>query len=453
MTTGIPNRSTDRTDLTELGVEQLRSRAAAELDRTRRRSAELTDSVGDEDLVKQHSPLMSPLVWDLAHVGSQEEQWLVRDVGGREPIRPDIDDLYDAFQHARCDRPELPLLGPAEARAYVSTVREKAFDVLDRTRLEDRRLVDRAFAFGMIVQHEQQHDETMLATHQLRKGDPVLTAEDPPPASEVDGLPAEVLVPGGPFWMGTSAEPWALDNERPAHQVHVDDFAIDTTPVTNAEYLRFVESGGYDQPQWWSADGWAHRQRTGLSAPLFWRRDGDRWVRRRFGHVEPVPGDEPVVHVSFHEAEAYAAWAGKRLPTEAEWEKAARFDPSSGRSLRYPWGDGDPLPEHANLGQRHLRPAPAGAYPRGAAPCGARQLIGDVWEWTASDFRPYPGFAAFPYREYSEVFFGPEHKVLRGGSFGTDAAACRGTFRNWDFPVRRQIFAGFRCARTPRELA
>ncbi len=438
-----------RGDLAELGVEGLRSRVAEELVRTRERSEVLTGSVDDDDLTRQHSPLMSPLVWDLAHIGSQEELWLVRDVGGAEAIRPDIDDLYDAFQHPRRDRPQLPLLGPAEARSYVGEVRTKVLDLLDRTPLEGRRLVEQAFAFGMIVQHEQQHDETMLATHQLRKGPPVLTADDPP-AAGAEALPAEVLVPGGPFTMGTSTEPWALDNERPAHPVHVPDFLIDTTPVTNAAYRRFVEGGGYDQPRWWSEEGWAYRQHAELTAPRFWRRDGDGWLRRRFGHVEPLPPDEPVLHVSFHEAEAYARWAGKRLPTEQEWEKAARHDPRTGRSLRYPWGDGDPGPEHANLGQRHLRPAAAGAYPRGAAPCGARQLIGDVWEWTSSDFLPYPGFGAFPYREYSEVFFGPGHKVLRGGSFGTDAAACRGTFRNWDLPIRRQIFSGFRCARTPR---
>jgi gamma-glutamyl hercynylcysteine S-oxide synthase len=159
--------------------------------------------------------------------------------------------------------------------------------------------------------------------------------------------------------------------------------------------------------------------------------------------------DEPVVHVSWYEAQAYAAWAGKRLPTEVEWEKAARFDPTTGRSRRYPWGDEDPEPRHANLGQRHLSPAPVGAYPAGASPHGVHQLIGDVWEWTSSDFHGYAGFAAFPYREYSEVFFGPDYKVLRGGSFGTDRSACRGTFRNWDYPIRRQIFSGFRCARDP----
>jgi iron(II)-dependent oxidoreductase len=429
-------------------AERLRARVAAELERTRARSAVLTDPVDDDDLVRQHSPLMSPLVWDLAHVGNQEELWLVRDVGGREPVRQDIDHLYDAFRHPRSDRPALPLLGPAEARGYVRTVRDKVLDLLDSVPLEGRRLVTDGFAFGMIVQHEQQHDETMLATHQLRVGPPVLTAEPPPPARV--RATGEVLVPGGAFTMGTSTDPWALDNERPAHEVDVPPFFIDTAPVTNAGYAAFIADGGYDDRRWWTEEGWAHRVEAGLDAPMHWRRDGAGWAYTRFGRTEAIRPDEPVVHVCFHEAQAYAAWAGKRLPTEAEWEKAARFDPSSGRSRRYPWGDDPPGPEHANLGQRHLSPAPVGAYPDGVSPLGVHQLIGDVWEWTATDFAGYPGFAAFPYREYSEVFFGPRYKVLRGGSFGTDAAACRGTFRNWDHPVRRQIFSGFRCARDAR---
>ncbi|MQA16265.1 MAG: ergothioneine biosynthesis protein EgtB [Pseudonocardiaceae bacterium] len=425
----------------------LRTYVAGELERSRARSAALTEAVDDGDLVRQHSPIMSPLVWDLAHVGNQEELWLVRDVGGREPVRSDIDHLYDAFRHPRADRPALPLLSPTEARAYIGQVRGKALDVLDRAALSGRRLVDGGFAFGMIVQHEQQHDETMLATHQLRVGSPVLHAA-PPDDAHVTALPAEVLMPAGEFTMGTSTEPWALDNERPAHPAATGAYQLDTTPVTNAAYQQFIEAGGYDDPRWWSERGWAHRRETELTAPLFWQRDSDgSWWRTRFGLTEPVPPAEPVVHVCFFEAEAYATWAGKRLPTEAEWEKAARFDPATGRSRRYPWGDEDPTDARANLGQRHLQPAPAGAYLAGASPLGVHQLIGDVWEWTSSGFSAYPGFAPFPYKEYSEVFLGGDYRMLRGGSFGTDAAACRGTFRNWDHPVRRQIFSGFRCAR------
>ncbi|MBB4912421.1 ergothioneine biosynthesis protein EgtB [Actinophytocola algeriensis] len=429
----------------DIPTEALRTRVAEQLRRARDRSVALTDAVDDDDLVRQHSKLMSPLVWDLAHIGSQEELWLVRDVGGRVPLRPDIDDLYDAFQHPRADRPALPLLSPAEARTYVREVRDKAFDVLEHSPLDGRRLEAGGFAFGMIVQHEQQHDETMLATHQLRSGAPVLNAPPPPPGRPLPA--AEVLVPEGPFTMGTSIDAWALDNERPAHDVHVDAFFIDTAPVTNAQYLAFVEAGGYDDPRFWSEEGWAYRAKADLNAPRFWVRDGSGWLRNRFGHIEPIPPDEPVVHVCFHEAQAYARWAGKRLPTEPEWEKAARFDPATGRSRRFPWGDEDPGPEHANVGQRHLSPAPVGAYPDGASPLGVHQLVGDVWEWLDSDFHGYPGFEAFPYREYSEVFFGGDYKMLRGGSFGTDPVAGRATFRNWDHPIRRQIFAGFRCAR------
>jgi iron(II)-dependent oxidoreductase len=431
----------------EVAPEDWRSHVAQVLTRARDRTRLLTDAVDDDDLVRQHSPLMSPLVWDLAHVGNQEELWLVRDVGGRPPVRRDIDQLYDAFKHARADRPSLPLLGPAGTRSYVREVRDKVLDVLAHSSLKGRPLLDRAFAFGMVAQHEQQHDETMLATHQLRAGGAVLAA--PPPPSPASLPTAEVLVPGGPFTMGTSTEPWALDNERPAHDVEVAPFFIDTAAVTNGAYLAFIDAGGYDEPAWWSAAGWAHRQEASVSAPRFWEREGDTWWRLRFGIREQVPLPEPVMHVSFHEAQAYARWAGRRLPTEAEWEKAARWDPATGRSRRYPWGDEDPGPQHANLGQRHLRPAGAGAYPRGASPLGVHQLVGDVWEWTSSDFGGYPGFAAFPYPEYSLVFFGSNYKVLRGGSFGSDAVAVRGTFRNWDYPIRRQIFAGFRCARDP----
>jgi gamma-glutamyl hercynylcysteine S-oxide synthase len=428
-----------------LDAEALRAKVANLLSASRARSTALTDAVDEADLVAQHSPLMSPLVWDLAHIGSQEELWLVRDVGGREPLRPEIDGLYDAFQHSRASRIELPLLTPTETRAYVAEVRDKALDALGRSPLSGRRLEADGFAFGMIVQHEQQHDETMLATHQLRTGAPVLSAAPPPPGRTLQAR--DVLVPGGASMMGTSTEPWALDNERPAHRVELPAFRIAAAPVTNGEYAEFVDAGGYRDPRWWTEAGWRHKLAAELDAPQSWSRDaGGTWWRRRFGVIEPVPLDEPAMHVCAHEADAFATWAGARLPSEAEWEKAARFDPATGTSRRYPWGEEEPTAAHANLGQRHLSPAPVGAYPAGASALGIEQLIGDVWEWTSSGWHPYPGFAAFPYPEYSQVFFGGDYRVLRGGSFGTDPAAIRATFRNWDHPIRRQIFAGFRLA-------
>ena len=184
-----------------------------------------------------------------------------------------------------------------------------------------------------------------------------------------------------------------------------------------------------------------------MEHPQFWRADGaGGWIRDRFGWIEPVVADEPVQHVCWYEADAYARWAGRRLPTEAEWEKAASWGPG-GRKRRWPWGDAEPAPMHANLGQRHFGPRVLGSFPDGASAVRRRALMGDVWEWTSSDFTPHPGFTSFPYREYSEVFFGSEYKVLRGGSWATDPSRLRTTFRNWDYPIRRQIFAGFRCAR------
>ncbi|WP_214417179.1 ergothioneine biosynthesis protein EgtB [Sphaerisporangium fuscum] len=425
---------------------------AARLEQVRARSLAYTDA-DDELLVRQHSTLMSPLVWDLAHVGNYEELWVLRELAGVTPLRPEIDELYDAFAHPRRERPRLPLLPPAEARAYIAGVRGRVLDVLDAADLAapDPMALD-GYAFGLVLQHEHQHAETMLATLQLA-GRPGLVGDgDLPPGRPGDA--GEVLVPAGPFRVGTGACPWAYDNERPAHRVRLPAFWIDRFPVTNGAYLAFMEDGGYADPRWWSPAGWRWRAARKVRAPLFWAPDGGRWWRLRFGRAEPVPPDEPVQHVSWYEADAYARWAGRRLPTEAEWEKACGWDPDLGRARAHPWGDAEPGPGHANLGHRASRPAPVGAYPAGASAYGAEQMIGDVWEWTASWFEPYPGFRSFPYREYSEVFFGHTYRVLRGGSWATHPVAIRTTFRNWDYPSRRQIFAGFRCARSaaPEEV-
>ncbi len=424
----------------------------AELERVRQRTLDLLDPFDDTQLRAQHSPLMSPLVWDLAHVGNFEDQWLVRALGGTG-VGPHHDDLYDAFRHPRPDRPALPLLGPAEARRYLAEVRDGALERLAaRTGDDDPLLID-AFVHRMVVQHEHQHDETMLATIALMGpagaaggigGIATAPVETPPPAVR----PRQVLVPAGSFSMGTDLDPWAYDNERPSRTVDVDAFWIDATPVSNQAYLEFVEAGGYDDPRWWSEAGWAWCRAEGAVSPLFWSGRGSDRTVERFGRPLDLAAValQPVQHVSWYEADAYARWAGRRLPTEAEWEKAASWDPALGRKRRYPWGDDDPNDLRANLGQRRDGPADVGTKPAGASPYGAEQMVGDVWEWTSSDFTGHPGFRAFPYAEYSEVFFGDGHKVLRGGSWATDPVAVRCTFRNWDLPVRRQIFSGFRCA-------
>ncbi|CAN5753600.1 ergothioneine biosynthesis protein EgtB [soil metagenome] len=421
--------------------------AARELEKVRLRSLSLVDPVPEQDMLAQHSPIMSPLVWDLAHVGNFEEIWLLRTIAGLPAKDPALDDIYDAFRHARTERTRLKLLDPAQSRVYIADVRGRVLDTLEKIELSPANpLLADGYVYGMVIQHEHQHDETMLATLQLREGEYPVVEAAPAVPEPLEGK--EVLVPGGSFVMGTSTEPWAYDNERPAHEVDVDPFWIDTVPVSNRDYLGLIEADGYNDGRWWSERGWAHRQGAGLQHPQFWQKDGSGWSRTRFGRREPLPLDEPVQHVCWFEAEAYARWAGKRLPTEAEWEKAASWDPATGTKRRFPWGDAGPTPALANLGQQCFRPTTAGAYACGASAAGCRQMVGDVWEWTSSDFLAYSGSTGFPYKEYSEVFYGKDYKVLRGGSWATHPLVIRNTFRNWDHPVRRQIFCGFRCARS-----
>jgi iron(II)-dependent oxidoreductase len=422
----------------------------AELQRARDRTLGIVD-LSEEDQRAQHSPLMSPMVWDLAHIGNYEELWLLRELDGRAPIDASLDDLYNAFEHPRWERPSLPILGPAETRAYDERVRADVLTLLDEADLSpsgfgaDPLRAD-GFVYGMVIQHEHQHDETLLATLQLM-GErapvpPGATTAGSVPLIDPATLPAMRLVDGGPFTQGTSDFAWAYDNEREAHEVSLPPFLVDTFPVTNRAYLAFIDAGGYDDERLWSAPGWTWRQREHIHRPAFWERDGG-WSVLRFGIRLDLATilDEAVQHVGWHEAEAFARWVGKRLPTEAEWEKAATGAPA-------PWRPGSGgLTTAANLGQQRFGPAVAGAHPDGASDWGVHQLFGDVWEWTASDFVPYPGFRAFPYPEYSEVFWGPNYKVLKGGSWAADPVAVRRSFRNWDYPIRRQIFSGFRCAR------
>jgi iron(II)-dependent oxidoreductase len=240
----------------------------------------------------------------------------------------------------------------------------------------------------------------------------------------------------------------ALDNERSAHEVDLPGFYLDKTPITNRAYMEFIEDGGYQREELWNREGREWIEKEGIYAPKHWyQKEPHSWWTQAFGFDRPVHPETPVVHVSWYEADAYARWAGKRLPTEAEWEKAASWNPETGTKRLYPWGDAPPTPELANLDQLAFGTAEVGAYPEGASAYGALGMIGDVWEWTASEFTAYPSFEAFPYREYSEVFFDDGYKVLRGGSWATRPGAIRNTFRNWDFPMRRQLFVGFRCAR------
>jgi iron(II)-dependent oxidoreductase len=385
-------------------------------------------------MARQADPIMSPPLWDLGHIAAYEELWLVRRLSGRPSLHPGLQDVYDAFETPRARRADAPMLDEPAARGYLEAVRERALEQLARADLSDEAdpLTANGFVFDMVAEHEAQHTETVLQALQMLPAG----AYRPPERRALPdaGGPAEwwVEIPGGTFAMGAGGAGFAYDCERPRHTRELEAFMIARDPVTEGTHLAFMRDGGYARPELWSGDGWAWREREGVEAPLHWERDGEGgWLVRRYDRREPVEPGRVLCHVSAHEADAHARWAGARLPTEAEWERAAEGASADVAS--------------ANLDQLGFGPSTAGAY--GPVPSGCRQMIGDVWEWTSTTFEGYPGFRAFPYREYSEVFFGRRYRVLRGGSWATQPIAARASFRNWDLPERRQIFAGLRLAR------
>jgi iron(II)-dependent oxidoreductase len=419
--------------------------AIAALDEARERTMALVASVSDEDLERVHSTLMSPLVWDLGHIAAFEDLWLAHRYGGLPLLREGLAEIYDAFETPRAARGDLPFLRPPEAREYLQEVRERTTDVIAGRGLGDGVIAE------LVLRHEHQHNETMLQTLGLARlegvtiGDGAAKPQPVAPARRFTGLEM-VEISGGECTLGAPDSGFAYDNERPRHRTDVRGYLIGRTPVTNATYLTFVEGGGYERREWWSDEGWAWKEDYDITRPQNWTADhGAEW---RLAGLEPLHPDRPVVHISWFEADAFARAHDARLPTEAEWEKAATWDQEQGRALAQPWGD-DPFIAgvHANLDHLSGGPGVAGAHPAGASPSGCLGMIGDVWEWTASEFTGYPGFSAFPYREYSEVFFGSGYRVLRGGAWATRPRVAAVTFRNWDYPQRRQIFSGLRIAR------
>ncbi|HEX6051270.1 MAG TPA: ergothioneine biosynthesis protein EgtB [Gemmatimonadaceae bacterium] len=433
---------------THPGVDSEVARVTELLREARERTLSLIEPLSDEDLRIQHDPLMSPIVWDLGHIAHFEELWLTRNVHGTVEFG-EMPGIYNPFEHPRRVRGTLDLPGHDEVAEILSEIRERVLRKLETLDLEagDPLLRD-GYVYAMVAQHEYQHNETILQTLQLKRGEPYRAPRRVvlPEPTVVFEPGAMVRFPGGRVPIGTNDRRVAYDNERPRHLVDLAPFRIDVTPVTNGQYLEFIEDGGYARRELWTDAGWAWREADGAVAPKYWQRDGATWTARVFDRRGPIDPRRPVCHVSFHEAEAFARWAGKRLPTEFEWEAAASHDPASDTRRELPWGDDPWTPTLANLDQLAFDTAPVGAYPRNVSPLGCYGMIGDVWEWTSSDFGGYPGYETFPYAEYSEVFFGTEYKVLRGGSFATRPGAIRNTFRNWDYPIRRQIFSGFRCA-------
>ncbi len=437
MTTLAPNPSATRKSIASL------------LDEARARTLLLVEGLSNDDLHRQHDPLMSPIIWDLGHIAHFEELWLTRNLDG--PIEfSEMPGIYNPFEHPRATRASLALPSLDEMRSRMAAIRNEVLERLETAEFDsDNPLLRDGYVYNMVLQHEYQHNETILQTLQLKQGSPY----HPPirrelPRARLDSPLAGqfVTVPEGEYHLGTNDTSAAYDNERPSHQARLSTFQICASPVTNGEFSEFMRADGYRDERLWSAAGRKWLAESGASAPRFWEGSEGNWVVREMDRTEPLDPSRPVCHVCYHEAEAFAKWAGARLPTEIEWEVAASGSPD-GDQRSYPWGEQDCTPDLANVDQLAFGTASVGAYPQGASAFGCRDMIGDVWEWTSSDFAGYPGFTSFPYKEYSEEFFGSDYKVLRGGSWATRPGAIRNTFRNWDFPIRRQIFSGFRSAR------
>jgi iron(II)-dependent oxidoreductase len=419
----------------------------------RARTLLLVAPLTDDDLHLQHDPLMSPILWDLGHIAHFEELWLTRNLDG--PVEfVEMPGLYNPFEHPRSTRGALALPGLEECREIMDEIRGRVLARLIAADFDAAHpLLRDGFVYQMVLQHEYQHNETILQTLQLKQGAPYrpLARLEPDGDARAQagaaGRGEMVRFPGGRVQIGTDDRTAAYDNERPAHTVELAPFWIDAYPVTNQDFLVFIAAGGYEAREHWSEAGWRWRTESGARAPKYWIFTDGLWTTRSMDRIGPVEPTHPVCHVSWYEAEAFARFAGKRLPTELEWEAAASWDPAAGIKRAYPWGDTPPDRTLANVDQLSFGTAPVGSYARNVSPIGCHDMIGDVWEWTASDFGPWPGFESFPYKEYSEAFFGPEYKVVRGGSWATRPGAVRNTFRNWDYPIRRQIFSGFRCAR------
>ena len=416
----------------------------AALEDARRLELELLDGLTPAQLLGSPQHFVEPPIWEMGHVGWFQEYWLLRHLDGASTLLAGADGIYDAFNVSYTRRWEHAFPTRQATLAYITEVLRRSAG-----RLESREPDDKdAYFYTLAALHEDMHAENLtMIRRTLGYPLPPLSLFDPAAASPVvDSAyrPHDVAVPGGTFLLGAAGtEPFVFDNEKWAHEVTVAPFRIATTPVTNAEFAAFVDDGGYRRRDLWSRRGWDWRRRERAEHPLFWTRGGGGWYECRFGVEMRLEAWHPVTHVNWYEAEAWCRWAGRRLPTEAEWEMAATLDPATGRKRRFPWGDEPPRPEHASLDYRAAGTVDVRALAAGDSAAGCRQMIGNVWEWVEDTFAPYPGFVCDPYREYSEPYFGKK-KVLKGGAWTTRTRLIRPTWRNFFVRHRRNVVAGFR---------
>ena len=426
-------------------------KAAEELIRTlvdaRNVELELLDGLADSQMLGQKGHFLEPPIWEMGHVGWFQEYWLLRHLGGAPTILPGSDAIYDSFNVSYRLRWDHRYPSRRESLEYISEVLKRSIGRLDGREPTDQE----TYFYTLAALHEDMHAENLtLILQTLGHAQPRLSSFDRatanPPIDEAY-QPHDVEVPGATFMLGAAqSEPFVFDNEKWAHPVLVKPFRIAATPVTNGQFQAFVDDGGYRRREVWSARGWDWRRRAEITQPLFWVSQGPQWLERVFDRLVPLRPWHPAACLSWFEAEAFCKWAGRRLPTEAEWEMAASFAPQSGHQRRFPWGDTPPTPEQANLDYRAGGTIDVRALPAGDSALGCRQMIGNVWEWVADTFAPYPGFVCDPYKEYSQPYFGTK-KVLKGGCWATRTRLIRNSWRNFYMRQRRNIFAGFRtCA-------
>jgi iron(II)-dependent oxidoreductase len=446
----------------------------------RARTLDLVVDLDEDQLIGPRLAIVNPPLWEIGHVAWFAEYWILRHLRKKQPIVENGDQLYNSTDVAHDTRWELLLPPLKKTRRYMDEVLDRCIETIDRT----SKLTSEEFYFYLLVTfHEGMHAEALAYTRQtLGYPAPRFAANQAARSDSADFFPGDTDVPGGTFLIGATPDfPFAFDNEKWAHPVEIKPFRIARAPVTNGEFLAFVEDGGYRKAQFWSEPGWQWLEGSAsadlersfakffnqnisesreqpsfkerFDHPAYWRQEAaGRWCQRVFDQYVPLNENLPVIHVSWYEAEAYCNWANRRLPTESEWEVAASAEPTpagdtlSDRRRHFPWGDDPPTTERANLDWRS-GPAEVGANPSGDSAFGCRQMIGNVWEWTADDFMPYPGFIVDPYKEYSKPWFGT-YKVLRGGCWATRYLLIRNTWRNFYTPDRRDVWAGFRtCAK------